>query len=59
VRSLALLTSEIERWDERLAAIGSESELAQVALQTSLANQERTIAILRNILGRLPRKWPP
>lgn len=59
VSSLALLSREIERWDERVTAIGAESQLSNVALQSWLADQEKTIAILTNILGRLPRKWPP
>jgi hypothetical protein len=59
VNSLALLSSEIERWDERVTAIGAESQLSNIALQSWLADQEKTIAILTNILNRLPRKWPP
>jgi RNase H-fold protein (predicted Holliday junction resolvase) len=59
VNSLALLDGEIKGWDERLAAKEADSQLANFALQTAMADKQRSLEMMANLLSHVPRKWPP
>ena len=49
VVSFALLDNEIRLWEEKLAAIGDDSQLANVDLQNMLQKQQQLLAMLSNI----------
>jgi hypothetical protein len=43
------LDSEIERWEERLASLGDDAQLANVDLQNILQKQQPTLQMMSNI----------
>jgi hypothetical protein len=47
--SLALLDNEIARWEERLATVGDDSQLANVDMQNMLQKQQQTMQMMSNI----------
>jgi hypothetical protein len=49
LKSLASLDSEIERWEERLASLGDDAQLANVDLQNILQKQQQTLQMMSNI----------
>jgi hypothetical protein len=49
VNSFAALDNEIERWEERLASLGDDAQLANVDLQNILQKQQQTLQMLSNI----------
>ena len=49
VDTVALLEAAIARWEERLASIGDDAQLANVDLQNVLQKQQQTLQMMSNI----------
>jgi hypothetical protein len=49
VNSVTLLDNEIARWEERLAAMGDDAQLANIDLQNMLQKQQQTLQMMSNI----------
>ena len=49
VNNVALLDNEIARWEEQLAAIGDDAQLANIDLQNALQKQQQTLQMMSNI----------
>lgn len=49
VKSVVLLENEIARWEERLATLGDDSQLANVDLQNWLQRQQQSLQMMSNI----------
>ena len=49
VDSVALLDDEIARWEERLASVGDDAQLANLDLQNMLQKQQQTLQMMSNI----------
>jgi hypothetical protein len=49
VDTVALLDAAIARWEERLASIGDDAQLANIDLQNVLQKQQQTLQMLSNI----------
>lgn len=49
VNTVALLNATIARWEERLASIGDDAQLANVELQHVLQKQQQTLQMMSNV----------
>jgi len=49
VKSIALLENEIARWNDRLATMGDDAQLANIDLQNALQKQQQTLQMMSNI----------
>jgi hypothetical protein len=49
VDTVALLDAAIAHWEERLASIGDDAQLANVDLQNVLQKQQQTLQMMSNI----------
>lgn len=53
VKSVALLENEIARWNERLATLGDDAQLASIDLQNMLQKQQQTLQMMSQISKQL------
>jgi hypothetical protein len=49
VNSVASIDKEIDRWEQKLASLGDDAQLANVDLQNILQKQQQTLQMLSNI----------
>lgn len=49
VDSVALLDATVARWEERLASVGDDAQLANIDLQNVLQKQQQTLQMMSNI----------
>jgi hypothetical protein len=49
VKSMALLEAATARWEERLATVGDDAQLANIDLQNMLQKQQQTLQMISNI----------
>jgi hypothetical protein len=49
VKSIVLLDNEIARWEECLATLADDSQLANINLQNMLQKQQQTLQMLSNV----------
>lgn len=49
VKSVTLLDNETAGWDQRLATVGDDAQLANIDLQNALQHQQQTLQMMSNI----------